>query len=265
MHVHVAIDSPEEGVGCIDRIAPWLPVLLAMSSNSPYFEGHDTGYASWRSQLWAQWPSAGQTEEFGSLEGYRRSCDFLLASGAARDPGMLYFDARLATRHPTVEIRVLDVCTDVADTTVLAALVRGLVETTAHEWTESGPSPGWRSEQLRAASWRAARMGLSERLVHPQTRDLASARDVVEDLVTYVRPRLETAGDLGRVQDGVERVLRGSGSTWQRAAYERTGSLEGVVDDLIARTNASYLPGAGTEDLPRATERGLASGHGAGG
>ena len=62
MHVHVAIESPEEGVRCIDRIAPWLPVLLAVSANSPYNEGLDTGYASWRTQLWSTWPSAGPTE-----------------------------------------------------------------------------------------------------------------------------------------------------------------------------------------------------------
>lgn len=240
MHVHVAISSPEEGVGCIDRMAPWLPVLLAISSNSPYFDGHDTGYASWRSQLWSRWPSAGPTEAFGSLEGYRRSCDALLASGAARDTGMLYFDARLAAKHPTVEIRVLDVCTDTADTALLAALVRGLVETSAREWANGDPLPDWRAEELRAATWRAARMGLSETLVHPCGRDLRPAREVVEGLVAHVEPALDAAGDLARVQEGVERVLRGTGSTLQRAAFERTGAVEGVVDDLIARTEASY-------------------------
>jgi carboxylate-amine ligase len=242
MHVHVAIDSPDEGVGCIDRMAPWLPVLLAMSSNSPYFEGHDTGYASWRSQLWSRWPSAGPTEAFGSLDGYRASCEALLATGAARDTGMLYFDARLAARHPTVEVRVLDVCTDLDDTALLAALVRALVETTAHEWRGGDRLRSWRSEHLRAASWRASWMGLSEKLVHPVARDLRPAREVVEDLVAYVRPRLEAAGDLARVHEGVERVLRGTGATRQRVAYERSGSLEGVVDDLLARTAASYAP-----------------------
>ena len=101
MHVHVGIDSDEEGVACLDRIAPWLPVLLALSANSPYAGGRDTGYASWRAQQWSSWPSAGPTEAFGSLEGYRRVCERMIASGAARDEGMLYFDARLsrATRR----------------------------------------------------------------------------------------------------------------------------------------------------------------------
>ncbi|MCW2842507.1 MAG: hypothetical protein JWN22_423, partial [Nocardioides sp.] len=71
MHVHVAVDSPEEGVEVLDRIAPWLPTLLAVSANSPYADGADTGHASWRSQVWSRWPSAGPTEAFGSLAGYR--------------------------------------------------------------------------------------------------------------------------------------------------------------------------------------------------
>jgi len=70
MHVHVAIDSEEEGVACLDRIAPWLPVLLAMSTNSPFLAGQDTGYASWRTQMWSAWPSAGPSEAFGTVAGY---------------------------------------------------------------------------------------------------------------------------------------------------------------------------------------------------
>ena len=95
------------GSACIDRIAPWLPVLLAMSSNSPYVDGRDTGYASWRAQVWTRWPSAGPTEPFGSAAGYRARQCAAHDGGAARDPGMLYFDARLAVGHPTVEVRVL--------------------------------------------------------------------------------------------------------------------------------------------------------------
>ena len=101
MHVHVAIESPEEGVRCIDRIAPWLPVLLATSSNSPFHEGRLTGYASWRTELWSTWPSAGPTEEFGSLAGYRRACERMIASGAARDasPRCTGCDSCRSARH----------------------------------------------------------------------------------------------------------------------------------------------------------------------
>lgn len=253
-HVHVAIESPDEGVAIIDRIVPWLPLLVAIGANSPFAEGRDTKYASWRSQAWSRWPSAGPTEAFGSLEGYREASRLLKMTGAARDDGMLYYDARLSAGQPTVEIRVLDVCTDLADAVLAAGLVRALVETAAEDWAEHGSErgaehggergadgkrPRWRAETLRAAHWRAARLGLSDTLVDPVQCELRPAREVLESLVRHVAPRLEAAGDLERVREGVERVLRAGGATRQRAAYERSGSLDGVIDDLVERTEAA--------------------------
>jgi carboxylate-amine ligase len=240
MHVHVAIESAEEGVGCLDRIAPWLPVLLAMSGNSPFADGGDTGYASWRTQQWSTWPSAGPTERFGSVAGYRQVCDRMIASGAARDPAMLYFDARLSEGQPTLEVRILDTVTDPDDAGLLAALTRALVETAAEQWSAGAEPPAWRSEELRAARWRASRYGLGDRLLDPAGHELRPAREVVESLVELVGDRLSQAGDEDRVTTGVERVLAATGATRQRAAYERSGSVEGVVDDLLARTAGSW-------------------------
>ena len=239
-HVHVAIDSPEEGVGVIDRITPWLPLLVAIGANSPFAAGHDTLYASWRSQAWMRWPSAGATEAFESVEGYREASRMLMMTGAASDEGMLYFDARLSVNQPTVEIRVIDACTDHEDVVLAAALVRGLVVTASREWAEGRPLDRWRAELLRASHWRAARMGLSNTLVHPRLRRLEPARRVLEALVDHVRDALEEAGDLDRVTAGVDRVMRAGGATRQRAAYERTGSVVGVVDDLLARTESTW-------------------------
>ncbi|NYG55925.1 glutamate--cysteine ligase [Nocardioides perillae] len=245
MHVHVQVDSDEQGVAVVDRLTTWLPVVLAVSSNSPYAHGRDTGYASWRSQVWAQWPSAGPTERFGSLERYREVERMLLASGAARDAGMLYFDARLSRDHPTVEVRLTDVCTDVDDALLAAALVRGLVQQAALDAGSADPAGGegglvlQRAELVRAAQWRAARYGLSERLVDPTTGELAGARDVLGALVARVRDQLEEAGDTDLVREGVERVLAGTGASRQRAAYARgDGRLEAVVADLAERTTS---------------------------
>lgn len=240
MHVHVDVESPDEGVAVVDRLGPWLPVLVALAANSPFARGDDTGYASWRTEQWSRWPSAGPTEPFGDAEGYHAACRDLVASGAARDSGMLYFDARLSESYPTVEVRVCDVCTDVEDAVLVAALARALVSTTAAEAASGGVLPGWRTEMLRAARWRASRWGLAGRLLHPRDRSQAPAHDVVRDLVEHVRPALEAAGDVDRVDDGVERALRGGGASRQRAALETSGSMEGVVDDLVVRTERTW-------------------------
>ncbi len=240
LHVHVDVTSDEEGVAVLDRIAPWLPVVLALSTNSPFAHGRDTRHASWRTQQWSHWPSSGPTAPFGSLAAYRSLSETLIGTGAARDVGMLYFDARLAELYDTVEVRVADATTDPDDAVLVAALARALVSTAAAAWSSGSAVESWRTEVLRAARWRASRYGLAEGLVHPATWAVAPASDVLDDLVAHVRPALETTGDLDLVADGVRRVLAGTGATRQRAALERTGSLDGVVDDLLARTAESF-------------------------
>jgi carboxylate-amine ligase len=241
LHVHVEIDSEEQGVAVIDRLAPWLPLVLAISANSPYVEGRDTGYHSWRSQVWARWPSAGPAEQFGSLATYREVGRRLMAAGAALDPAMVYFDARLSEANPTVEVRTSDVCTDPDDAVLIAALVRGLVMRAVGSEADSEHEPVWRSELLRAAHWRAARYALSNRLLSPTTTEPAPAREVLSLLFSTVREQLEACGDAHLVRDGLERVLAGGGASRQHAAYERSGGeLTAVVDDLVVRTNACW-------------------------
>jgi len=101
-HVHVSVESDEDGVAVIDRIRVWLPVVLALSANSPFSNGQDTGYASYRSQLWLRWPSAGPSDLFGSAAAYHSVVRSMVESGVLLDDGMIYFDARLSHRYPTV-------------------------------------------------------------------------------------------------------------------------------------------------------------------
>lgn len=235
MHVHVEIASPEEGVRVLDRIAPYLPVVLALSAGSPFEDGRDTGHASWRSQQWARWPSAGVTEPFGDLAGYRAATEALVRSGAARDAGMLYLPARLAADYPTVEVRVADVMTERHDVVVLVALVRALVETAARD---ALPQVAWRTELLRAAHWRAAKGGPDGRLLHPGRPydEPAPATDVVAAVLEVVADAATDAGDGALLEQGVPRLLASSGAATQRAVHTRTGRLEDVVDDLARRT-----------------------------
>lgn len=84
-HVHVSVSSPDEGVAVLDRIRPWLPVLLALSANSPFWQGKDSGYASFRYQAWGRWPSAGPTDTFGSPRAYRETLRQMVSSGTLLD------------------------------------------------------------------------------------------------------------------------------------------------------------------------------------
>ena len=237
MHVHVSVESPDEGVAVLDRIRPWLAPLLALSANSPFWRGEDTGYASYRSIIWSLWPTAGVTEPFGDVAGYERVREQLIASGAALDDGMLYFNARLSARYPTVELRIADVCPDVADAATIAALARALVTTAAAEWAEGRPPAAVRTELLRAASWRAARWGVAEELVNPDTATPLAAWSLIEVMVGRVASALQEAGDTEIVENGLAAIRsRGNGAELQRSIFDREYSLDAVVDAIAART-----------------------------
>jgi carboxylate-amine ligase len=237
LHVHVAVDSDEEGVAVLDRVRPWLPVLIALSANSPMWQGVDSGYASFRSQVWGRWPSAGPTDPFGSVEGYRSTVDALVRTGVLLDEAMVYFDARLSAEYPTVEIRVADVCLDVRDSVLVAALCRGLVDTAAGEWAAGRPAPVAPTPLLRLATWRAGHDGMDGALVDPVTGLPRPAADVVAALHDHVRPALEEAGDLADVETRLAELReRGTGARRQRAAFERAGRPADVVTALVGGT-----------------------------
>ncbi|MCV2489104.1 glutamate--cysteine ligase [Geodermatophilus sp. YIM 151500] len=236
-HVHVAVADDEEGVAVLNRIRVWLPVLTALTANSPFWQGEDTGYASYRSRAWSRWPTAGPLAVVPDAAAYHRLVDALLATGTVIDRGMLYFDARLSATWPTVEVRTADVALRVEDAVVLAGLVRGLVETAAREAAAGTPPPDAPGELLRLASWRAGRSGLTGDLVHPVTGRPAPAADVLAALVEHVRPALADAGDERLVTRGVGVLLhRGTGADLQRRVFRETGDPAAVVRAAVAVT-----------------------------
>lgn len=239
-HVHVSVDSDDEAVAVLDRIRVWLPSLLAISANSPFWQGEDSRYASFRSQAMVRWPSAGPTDVFGSASAYHDRVSAMVGSGVLLDKGMVYFDARLSHHYPTVEIRAADVCLDARDAVLLAALCRGLVDTAATDWAAGRPPPATPTAMLRLATWQAGREGVDGSLLDPLTSRPRPAIEVLGDLVEHVRPALTEAGDVDLVEERLQQVLvRGNGARRQRAVLEKTYRLTDVVADL-ARVTAGH-------------------------
>jgi glutamate---cysteine ligase / carboxylate-amine ligase len=236
-HVHVSVASKEEGVAVLDRLRPWLAILAALSANSPFWQGEDTGYASYRSIVWGQWPTAGPTERFGDVAGYERAVTELLESGTTLDRGMIYFDARLSESYPTVEIRVADVCQDVQDAIAVAGLCRALVATAAEQWRAGIAAPDVRVELLRAAAWRAARSGLGADLVDVRRGRPRPAWTLVDELLANLGPAMRGTGDEDIVLSALKEIReRGNGAMLQQAAYARRNALADVITAAVERT-----------------------------
>jgi glutamate---cysteine ligase / carboxylate-amine ligase len=235
-HVHVEISSPDEGVAVLDRIRPWLAVLLALSANSPFWQGRDSEYASFRYQAWGRWPTSGPNDVFGTAEAYHRTVEQMVRTGTLLDTGMVYFDARLSEHYPTLEIRIADVCLYADDAVLIAALARALVETEARRWQAGEATPQRRLELLRLAAWRASRSGLDDVLISPSSGQPEPAGVVAAELLGHVRDALDEAGDTAAATGLMGAVLaRGNGAAFQRRARQ-DGSLSGMIEGAVAAT-----------------------------
>jgi glutamate---cysteine ligase / carboxylate-amine ligase len=239
--VHVDVADRDLAVAVAHRIAPWLPVLLALSASSPFWLGTDTGYASYRTLIWQRWPTAGALPEFESAADYDRAVADLIRSGVITDPGMIYFDVRPSAHLPTLELRICDSCPRLEDVVLLAGLFRALVirETAA---AIAGCLPvSVRPELLQAATWRAAQSGLQGNLVDPVSATPVAARRLFGQLLADLRPALESTGDWELVTELARSALaRGSSAARQRTA-RANGGLRNVVDTLVAETRATPI------------------------
>ncbi|MFD3548017.1 glutamate--cysteine ligase [Streptomyces sp. NPDC058655] len=236
-HIHIGTLDVDTAVAVSNRVRPWLPTLIALSANSPFWGGRDTGHASWRAMAWAGWPSAGLPPHFTSTAHFRRSVQTLLGSGAALDLKMVYWDLRPSGHWPTLEIRAPDMSPDIDTAVLQAELARALVATSLREIGERRPDPPLRDDVLRLARWRAAHDGLEGFGLDPYSGTELPAADLAEALLDLVAPELAAAGDLDHAAKTLAGLLRdGSGAHRQRAAFARRQDLTDVLRELADET-----------------------------
>jgi carboxylate-amine ligase len=226
-HVHVDVPNKEAALAVCNHLRPWLPVLLALTANSPVYLDQDTGFASWRWIMWSRWPCSGPPPYLESSEHYDALVAMHLAAGTLMDEQMIYWDIRPSTHLPTVEVRVSDVPLTTDETVLLATLARALVMTAL---ADGGQGPRVDSEVLRAAYWLAARGGVTAGAVDARTAEELPMAELLERLQREVAPALTELDAVDLVRDGIERALRdGNGAVRQRNAF-RTGA------DFVALT-----------------------------
>ncbi|MFC4071817.1 carboxylate-amine ligase [Actinoplanes subglobosus] len=211
-HVHVGVADPDLAVEICTRLRADLPLLQALTANSPLSLGTDTGYASWRCVQLRRWPTVGPWPHLRSTTEFERTVAALVASGDMMDDSMVLWWARPSRSFPTVEIRAADVCPDPDDTVLLAALVRALVDTAAHT-----PAPAVPDVLVNAAHGSAARYGMSGTLLDAHTGRARPAWDLVGALVDRITPALRRHHDVETVTAGLHRIHRdGTGAERQR-------------------------------------------------
>lgn len=237
--IHVGVSDRELAVQIAQRIARDLPILLSLSASSPYLNGQDTGYASIRTIIWQRWPSAGSTGPLASAAEYDRLLEDLIATGVIADSKMAYFDVRPSSHAPTLELRVCDATPIVDDAVLIAGLFRGLVRAAELDIEAGRPFQPLPPPIHRAAMWQAARGGLAGELLdhttHPRP---VPAAEAVRTMIARLQPALDELGDLQQVRELAEIALaRGNSADRQRAVFAELGTLDAVVDAVVAETH----------------------------
>ncbi|MBW4543589.1 MAG: carboxylate-amine ligase [Symplocastrum torsivum CPER-KK1] len=244
-HVHIGISDREMAIQVMNRARVWLAPLLALSANSPFWLGTDTGYASYRTEIWSRWPLSGVPSIFQSHAEYKTLVEALVATKSVEEATKIYWDVRLSERYPTVEFRVTDVCLTIDEAVMVAGLVSALARTCYEKAQRDEPFVTARPELLRAAHWRAARYGLEGELMDINALTAVPAPEMVETFLTFLRPALEDAGEWDEISSIVHETMQcGTGATRQRKAYKRAGRLEDVVDLIIEETEKGTASGS---------------------
>ncbi|TLK52859.1 YbdK family carboxylate-amine ligase [Glutamicibacter sp. V16R2B1] len=225
-HIHVGIENREDGIVAMNALRPWLPLLLAISANSPYWRAADTGFASWRTIQYRRWSVQGIPPAFKDSRDYDRRLGRVLASDVVLDSGHVGWAMRLSENQPTVEIRVADSQMRAADSVLLALLVRGLVDQAVKYPSRNRE---FDPEFLDIAFWQAAKHGLDGPLLNPWTSSTTSTEAFLQTLLTHIEPALRDSGDYEYVRQELEEtVRRGNGARRQRQAFAQ-GSLSELL------------------------------------
>jgi glutamate---cysteine ligase / carboxylate-amine ligase len=255
MHIHVGLPPEVDRLRVLNIVRHQLPLLLALSASSPFFEGADTGFASFRTILWRRWPSSGIPPRFADDAEFRQYVDALLDAGVMADPWNLYWSARPHPKYPTIEIRVTDVCPSVQDAAAIAALTRAIVYAAAtgvlQDDALENVSPVMEQELLRVNEWRVARDGMNARIIDACTgathQPVRAAIGSLLDRIGRCAGELGDAGWLNRIATIVE---RGNAADRMRRHHADAGTLKSVVDWLAQES----LAGTGVDR--RAVQRG---------
>ncbi len=229
LHIHVAVPDTGHAIRAVNALARHVPLFVALSSNSPFWAGSDTGLSSVRVKIFNLVPRSGLPPDFRSWEDFEGYVDALVDAGSIPDYSLCWWDARPHPRFGTVELRTPDAQTESARTCSLAALAQCLVAT-ADERPPENPL------FVEENKWRATRYGLDGRLHDFSTGHNSSARELARHLVKALRPVSQDLGCENELEGVLEIVEAGTGAERQRAVFGDRGSMKDVVEDIVATT-----------------------------
>src|SRR6266576_449769 len=248
LHVHVGVADPERRIHIMNAARYFLPHVLALSTSSPFWMGHNTGLKSYRTEVFKQFPRTDIPDHFDSYSNFQRYVDLLVRTGCINDGRKIWWDLRPHPVFPTLEFRICDIPTRVDDTIAIAALFQAIVAKLTKLIEKNLGFRLYRRMLIQENKWRAVRWGLEGKMIDFGKQKEVPTRDLVLELLEFVDDVLDDLGSRKEIEHVHTILQRGTSAERQLLVYQETNDLKKVVDQLIELT---------MENVPRTMEVGL--------
>jgi carboxylate-amine ligase len=236
MHVHVGLDDPEKAIHVANGMRVHIPILLALSANSPFWRSDSTGLASARTPIFRMFPRVGIPPTYNDWADYEQRIEFMVGTEVIEDYTFLWYDVRPHPNLGTVEVRVMDSQTHLEHTVALAALVQALVRELAIHYEEGGKLSSYPFEMLDENKWLAARHGLEGELVDLPRAERVQSKALAQRLLDRLRDHAQDLGSSNELEAVEDLLERGTGAARQLVVYEANRDFREVMAEIVAAT-----------------------------
>jgi carboxylate-amine ligase len=238
LHVHVGMDDPDKAIHVANGMRVHVPLLLALSANSPFWRADATGLASTRMPIFRAFPRVGIPPHYDGWADYERRIGFMVDAKVMEDYTWLWYDVRPHPNFGTVEVRAMDAQTRVEHTLALAALIQAMAKELAEHWEAGGELGHYPHEMLDENKWLAARHGLDGELVDLPGQRPVPARELARRLYDRLREHAQDLGSGAELEGILDLVERGNGAHRQRVVFEANHDYAEVLREIVAATSA---------------------------
>jgi carboxylate-amine ligase len=236
LHVHIGIEDHALCIEVMNQMRSFRPLLLCLSTSSPFWHGRDTGLKSYRSVVFQNLPRTGIPQRFGSYADYRRYVDTLLKTGSIAEPTYIWWDVRPSEKFPTLEVRIPDMCTRVEEALCLVALVQAISAKLVRLRLAHRTGPIHRKNLLDENKWRAVRYGIEGKLIDIDRAREVPVPDLVERLLVWLSDTIDALDSRAEIEYVHTILSQGTSADRQLAVYRQAGSFQAVVDHVVAET-----------------------------
>jgi len=236
LHVHVGIPNRESAIHVMNQARYFLPHIYALSVNSPFWVGQDTGLKGYRLKVFERFPRTGIPDAFESLSEYEDYCKLLVKTGCIDNPKKIWWDIRLHPVFDTLEVRVCDAQSRVDDTLAVAALIQAVISKLYKLLRRNTTFRVYRRRLLDENRWRASRYGIDGKLIDFGRETEVETRSLLNELLEFVSTEVDELSSKKEMAH-IERIMReGTGADRQLAAFGRTQDMKAVVDQIVDET-----------------------------